>query len=247
MSPLPLLYSPSEDELLWIFSMNSSATLDANLLASCVGCPLLEYGAHAASGLQSARMSLIRKDEVTVRGWGAADTGPWCVWDGSASARPRLCSCVSRSSSSSRSSRLGDGGLEHALSGSDAALNSAGDRHSLSKPPLPLATTTAGLPGLWDSRESMPKPEPEHEPWVDASIGEKRALPPGPQLSNSHLGSAKFDSQKCDNHSLSSRNIQQSFGDIHPKSEKVSSLFSTFEVVNDLQCPFSLFLSLSLI
>ena len=36
------LYSLSDDELLWIFSIKSSAILETSLPASWVGCPLLE-------------------------------------------------------------------------------------------------------------------------------------------------------------------------------------------------------------
>lgn len=42
MSMFLPLYSLSDDELLWIFSMKSSAILDASLPVSCVGWPLLE-------------------------------------------------------------------------------------------------------------------------------------------------------------------------------------------------------------
>lgn len=171
------LYSLSDDELLWIFSMKSSAILDASLPVSCVGWPLLEYGAQAAKGLQSAKISLIKKDEVTVRGCDPADIGPCSKWDPSPRGWPCLCAA------SSPHSRLGDGGEEQPLSKSDLGLNSNGERHSPTKL-SPFAMT--GLPGLWDSRESIPK----LDPLVDASISTLLLL--WSPCSDDHLCLTKF-------------------------------------------------------
>lgn len=156
ISLLPL-YSLSDDELLWILSMKSSASLETSRPVSWVGRPLLEYGAQAASGLQSARISLIRKDEVTVRGCDPAEICPCWRWGGNPIAWPCLCNA------SSTHSLLGDGGDEQPLSSSDLGLNSSGDRHSPTKL-SPFDMT--GLPGLWESKESIPK----LDPLVDASI-----------------------------------------------------------------------------
>lgn len=173
------LYSLSDDELLWILSMKSSAIFDTSLPASCVGCPLLEYGAHAARGLQSARMSRMRNDEVTVRCCEPAEIcaccrcggRPWPPWP-PPPPRPGLWPA------SSTHSRLDDGdggGDEQPLSASERdGLNSSGERHSPARLP-PLDT---GLPGLWDSSESMPK----LDPLADASIVSNRAA-----SSNYHL------------------------------------------------------------
>lgn len=184
--------------------MKSSAILDASLPVSCVGWPLLEYGAHAAKGLQSARISLIKKDEVTVRGWDPAEIGPCCKWDASTSGWPCLCAA------SSPHPRLGDGGEEQPLSKSDLGLNSSGDRHSPTKL-SPFAMT--GLPGLWDSRESIPK----LEPLVDASIS--TLLLAWSFCSDYHLHSTKFCVNGARfNSDLSRRKIQSGIG-----NEKYSS------------------------
>lgn len=85
-----------------------------------------------ASGLQSARMSRIKKEEVTVLGWDITKGDP------------------------GSDSRLGDGGDEQSLSSSERGLE-AGDRQS---PVKARVVETRGLAGRCESKESMPKLEP---------------------------------------------------------------------------------------
>lgn len=92
------------------------------------------YGAHAASGLQSARMSRIKKEDVTVLG----------------------CDIINGDPGSD--SRLGDGGDEQSLSSSERGLE-AGERQSSVKARA-AAVETRGLAGLCESKESIPKLEP---------------------------------------------------------------------------------------
>lgn len=115
---------------------------------------------------------------MTVRGCDPADIGPCCKWDPSPRGWPCLCAA------SSPHSRLGDGGEEQPLSKSDLGLNSNGERHSPTKL-SPFAMT--GLPGLWDSRESIPK----LDPLVDASISTLLLL--WSPCSDDHLCLTKFD------------------------------------------------------
>lgn len=153
-SRLPL-YSVSEEELLWILSalsIKSSEILDARLPGSWVGWQWLEYGAQAASGLQSAKISLMRNEDVTVLGCEPPETCP-PRWRWESSPRGWACLCTAASTHS----RLGEGGDEQPLPRSEPGLSSSGDLHSAIKL-SPLDKT--GLPGLWDSKESIPKLEP---------------------------------------------------------------------------------------
>ena len=122
------------------------SSMKSSLLAVLPGsCCAVLYGAHAASGLQSASMSLMRKEEVTVRG--GAPGSP-------------------------SSGRRGEGGEEHALlsrsgsrSASEPGLNSSGEEEQHPPPPppppAPSASPSSSAGGPRDNRESIPKAEPE--------------------------------------------------------------------------------------
>lgn len=185
--------------------MKSSASLEASRPVSWVGWPLLEYGAQAASGLQSARISLIRKEEVTVRGCDPAEICPCWRWGGNPIAWPCLCNA------SSTHSLLGDRGEEQPLSRSDLGLNSNGDRHSPTKL-SPFDMT--GLPGLWESKESIPK----LDPLVDASIVYQRNWVLRGLNSNYHWYSRQIQVER--------RLLRWDFASIYPagKSKDVSEI-----------------------
>lgn len=102
--------------------------------------------------MQSARMSLMRKEEVTVRDWEGAETCPG--W--------RCASRPGRGTAASRHSRPGERGEGHPLLPSERGLSSSGDRPS---PTSGSPLGTAGLPARWERMESIPNPvEPSMAP-----------------------------------------------------------------------------------
>lgn len=154
------LYSESDEALLPLLSSLSRKSPVALATSrtpgsGAAGCPLLEYGAQAASGLQSARMSLIRKEEVTVRDWAGPESCPGCRWGSSPGpeAPPGL------GAPASRQSRAGEeAGEEQALllSDRDRGLSSRGDERQPPSKGSPLGR--AGLPARWERMESIAKP-----------------------------------------------------------------------------------------
>lgn len=102
--------------------------------------------------MQSARMSLMRKEEVTVRDCEGAETCPG--W--------RCASRPGRGPAASRHSRPGERGEGHPLLPSERGLSSSGDRPS---PTSGSPLGTAGLPARCERMESIPKPvEPSMAP-----------------------------------------------------------------------------------
>lgn len=104
-----------------------------------------------ASGLQSARMSRIKKEEVTVLDWDGAERTwtPGCRWDSMAKATPCL------ELTESRHSLDGEGGEEQRLLTSELGLSSKGD---LLSPISGSPWASPGLPALWDKMVSIPNP-----------------------------------------------------------------------------------------
>lgn len=102
--------------------------------------------------MQSARMSRMRKEEVTVRDWEGAETCPG--W--------RSASRPCRGTAASRHSRPGERGEGHPLLPSERGLSSSGDRPS---PTSGSPLGTAGLLARWERMESIPNPvEPSMAP-----------------------------------------------------------------------------------
>lgn len=100
--------------------------------------------------MQSAKMSLIRKEEVTVLDWEGAESGPACRGDSSPAATP--CLCATAASKQSLPGERGDG---QPLLISERGLSSSGERHS---PIRGSPLGTEGLPGRCERMESIPKP-----------------------------------------------------------------------------------------